>query len=188
MPDNVEDCNCGRDSSRRHCPNCGHINYYAIKTIAKRPHPQTGVMVEAFTFRCRTCNRHFDELQWQFECKAPRSVRAQQKELREITKETILRRAESGAKFDENDRRHFQKYVRIPYKEYMDAFNKNQRVKERLLEEKAKRLTAVAPPVIKDSKLTPLQYHIENCNYCNTHNENCEVAKQLEVAEKMVQP
>jgi hypothetical protein len=182
-------CNCGRPKDRRHCPRCGHINFYALKHLrSKRPHPQTGEMTDIKTFRCRSCDTHFDDLQWQYDCKAPRSIRAQQQENREITKESLLRQAESGVHFTENDKRHFYKYVKIPYNEYMKMWNRNKALKDKKALEQAERMAAVKAPTIKESALTPLQYHIENCNYCNTHDDNCEIAKQLQVAEGMKQP
>jgi hypothetical protein len=186
--DNSNLCNCGRDNDRRHCPNCGHINYYAFKKNINRPHPRTGTMTEATVFRCRSCNKNFDDLQWQFDCNAPRSKRQEQHQTQLATKETLLRLAESDAKFTENDKRHFQKVVGVSYNDYMRGFRMASNQKKKQMEALTQRLTSVAPPVIKQTKLTPLQYHIENCNYCNTHDENCEVAKQLEAAERMPQP
>jgi hypothetical protein len=190
MPDNGNDsnlCNCGRDNDRRHCPNCGHINYYAFKKDINRPHPRSGVMTEATLFRCRSCNKNFDDLQWQFDCNAPRSKRIEQQQTKLATKETLLRLAETeGVKFTENDKRHFRKVVGMSYDEYVRNFRMASEQKKKRMEALAQRLTSVAPPpVMSNRKLTPLQWHIENCNYCNTHTENCEVAKQLEAAEKM---
>jgi hypothetical protein len=179
-------CHCGRDKDRRHCPICGHINFYALKKKANRPHPRTGVMTDATIFRCRSCNSNFDDLQWQYDCNAPRSKRTEQQEYRAATKEHILRQAESGVKFNENDRRHFRKVVGMSYEDYMQMWRITAKQKQQAIEAQVNKLRFAQPPTFKTNvKLSPLQWHIENCNYCNSHADNCEIAKQLEAAEQM---
>lgn len=186
---NSELCQCGRDKERRHCPHCGYMNYYGVKENIKRAHPISGEIIEnVYMFRCRSCNKHFDDLQWQYECKAKPSLRMQQIKRAEDSKETLLRKAESGAKFDENEKRHFRKIVGMNYDEYVMLWKQ---LAQQNVDKAIRKLENSKPkpiPVIKEKKLTPLQYHIENCNHCMMHDDLCDVGQNLKIAEGMTQP
>lgn len=187
-------CFCGRDKDRRHCPHCGYVNFYALKQVTKRPHPLTGDLTETSTFRCRSCNKLFDDLQWQFECKAPRSLRTQAIQKKELNKDSLLRQAEGGKKFDENEKRHFRKITGMRYEDYLNMWKLSQQLKQKEMDKLTNHMASkfgshgVGHLVPDLKKLTPLQYHIENCNHCMANDEMCDVGKNLEIAERMPQP
>ena len=187
-------CVCGKDKNTTHCPQCGRINFYALKTTITRPHPISGEIVDNVTmFRCRTCGCHFDNLQWQFDCKAPVSSKLEQARQREDNRQTLIHNAITGVRFTENDKRHFRKIVGMEYDMYVSLHKRAQQQKTAAenAEQAAHKLLHSKPkgmPVLKERKLTPLQYHIENCNYCMTGDELCAVGKNLQIAERMEQP
>ena len=65
-------CICGRISTKIHCPVCGSYKIRAlVKTKSKRVDRLTGCTLEYNTYRCTRCGRSFDDIDWQYECKAP---------------------------------------------------------------------------------------------------------------------
>ena len=196
-------CNCGKSRDVIHCPHCGRVNFYALKKHSQRPHPLTGVFTEGIrNFRCRTCGSTFDNLQWQFECKAPVSQRVVLMKKMNEDKHSLMNLARTGVKFSENDKRHFKKVTGINYEDFM-AMIRHTAEKQKViantqtaihkLENVAHRTTSVIKGMPKlrapeEVKLTPLQYHIENCNKCMTDSEYCDVGKNLQLAERMPQP
>lgn len=195
MPSELDNlCQCGKAKYNRHCPHCGRINFYGLKDEIERPHPATGDMTtNVKVFRCRTCSMLFDDLQWQYECKARPSVKMEQVRLKEADKQTMIDRANAGEKLNDNDKRHFRKVVGMEYDLYIGLMRsaKKHELSRQASEKAVKILTEFKPtpmPVFKEHKLTPLQIHIENCSKCMANDEYCDVGKNLQIAETMEQP
>lgn len=184
--DNDEKCQCGRFKDEIHCPYCGRASFYGKASIkVTRLHPMTAIMTnDILMFHCKRCNKDFDDLQWQFECKAKPSKRSEVEAQRGISKNMLFERAKSGVRFDENERRHFAKICGMTYDEFMLLYRNQQQY----LQKQASAVITGKALTSETERSTPYQYHVLNCKYCMTNIDECEVAKQLKIAEKMEQP
>jgi len=112
-------CDCGRLSTKVHCPYCGtyDIRGRALKT--KRPNPSTLQLEEYQVYRCRICFKLFDELDWTTNCNAPPFKSPTARRFEEIKKLSIK---ESGE----------------PFPSYNEMMKAAQKTKEKFDKEKEK--------------------------------------------------
>jgi hypothetical protein len=191
--DNIDVCNCGRSKHRPHCPYCGRTKLYAYaEKWATRAHPVTGIVNNDIPmFRCEVCGKQFDNYQWQFECKAPVMLSKLHAERRDSEMEKWRRRAMSGVKFDENDRRAFRKAVKVSYYDFMQAFANAEKLRIKMEFQKLGlqgtdtpviSTTSSSKIVIEEKAITPYQVHIESCNKFAI-DQQCDICDNLLKAE-----
>lgn len=65
----IAKCQCGRDSTRLHCPGCGSHVCYATPSKARVELTTEGPL-RVMTYRCRRCGGSFDDLE-RTQCDAP---------------------------------------------------------------------------------------------------------------------
>jgi C4-type Zn-finger protein len=66
-----EQCVCGRDGTKLHCPACGRFACYAKSSKSRIEQLASGGTVRIMTYHCRGCGIDFDDLQ-RARCEAPR--------------------------------------------------------------------------------------------------------------------
>ena len=132
-------------------------------------------MTEASIFRCLTCNKLYDELQWKFECHAPNSPEIERKKLKEMEQEALRTLANTGHKFDLNEKRHFKRILGISVDDYRQAFQ----IATNLVERAQSKL-----PTSRSTRSTPFERHMVDmqcikCIMADSDDELCDVGKLL---------
>jgi len=178
-PEDIKDlCQCGRSKDKIHCPYCGRAKLYGYKNTIEKRHPITGLLAKDIReYRCQSCGRQFDDLQWQFDCHAPLAPAVIRKETKEMTAAQWRDLAMSGAKFDGNMKRQFKKHVAYEYEDWMLNMARMNKLKLELAVKKIEHAKP-KPVVIKDKPMTPLEAHQVNCNKFNA-DQQCDVCDNL---------
>ena len=148
-------CHCGRYKDKRHCPNCGSTQGYALKQQITILSKQTKQLITSNVYRCRNCNIPYDD-NWLFDCHATPITRKQPKQLvldadRETIRSQYFDAAKAGKQFNHNDKLRFKKITGIEYDLFMQLLHKSESDRE----EERQRI----------SKLTPEEYAAEQKAY-----------------------
>jgi hypothetical protein len=150
----VELCDCGRAMLPVHCPSCGQRSSYALKNKIVIPNPSTGLNEEVTVYRCRQCNRNYNDHDRLYYCKAPVLIKRNKQEEKEVLSEQYKQRALSGESFDYVDKLKFRRIVGLRYEDFMLIARKAgiksladiQRPKEQSEEPSYKHYTGKAAP------------------------------------------
>jgi DNA-directed RNA polymerase subunit RPC12/RpoP len=174
-------CQCGRSKDKIHCPYCGRAKLYGYKNTIEKRHPVKGILTKDIReYRCQSCGRQFDDLQWQFDCHAPLAAVVVRKENKEMTAKQWRDLAMSGKKFDGNMKRQFKKAMAgYEYDDWMARMSVMDRKRlEMELAVKKIEHSKPKPVVIKDKPLTPFEAHQLNCSKFNA-DQQCDVCDNL---------
>lgn len=151
----LELCDCGRPRLRRHCPSCGLATGYALKDKVKMRNPATGLEEEVNQYRCRNCNRYYNDFDREFNCKAPIVTRKniQKEQANKITADELQARVMAGEELDHNDQLKFRRLCGFRYEEFRLALGLHKITPEQAKanREKAKQyIPKPAPPTSVD--------------------------------------
>jgi hypothetical protein len=194
-----EACICKRSALRTHCPYCGRANFYALKKKIERPHPQSGNITQVTLYRCRGCNKQFDDLQWRFNCEAPAPLRVQYETALKLEQDELFLRARTpGVKFNENEKRHFRKVTGMQYEQYRDMMaNLEKKIQKAEFTGIATHHQKTGLKIVVDDKYaptakpqTPYDAHIVQCQTCmiaDTEEQHCDAGKILFKLREQVQ-
>lgn len=189
------ECACGRLKNRAHCPACGSVRLYGMAETKMALLPNNDVVKDCKTYRCVACAEKFNDVDWYFNCHASKKIDwvATKAKAREYQAKELLNnwwiRCEHGERFSYNDRTKCKAETGMFPEEIRDLQKAQALRKAKLTPEQRQRIEAQAEKIrmgsagiIKepDTEPTALEVHIMNCNYCNTHDDNCEIAKKLE--------
>lgn len=176
------ECKCGRLKDRPHCPECGRtkLTGFADTIIAVIPNTLDTIK-DARVYRC-ACGNKYNDADWYFNCHAPLKIdweatkaRIRNKNIAELTNKWLAR-IQRHEHFSHNDRVKCKAETgQWPedFKSMLHMYDNPLRVQQ--INEKMAQEDRIAKLAIKKE----LEKHIDECTYCMSNIDYCEVAQKL---------